>query len=156
MDQQPVIETWITNNEVTVFLIKNLPDSLLDEKVPGYKRKTIRMILGHLHNCRCMWIKRTGPQFGIDPPSPVDRYNVSKKEILEALDQSSLAITSILEEGLKNDRSFEGFYRDVFHFNTYLISHEAHHRGQIIMLATQLGYDLEDEVKYGVWKWNSI
>jgi uncharacterized damage-inducible protein DinB len=33
----------------------------------------------------------------------------------------------------------------------YMFSHEAHHRGQILMLAHQLGYRLPDEVAYGIW-----
>lgn len=156
MDEHRLIETWITNNKVTVFLIRHLPEAFLDEKVPGYKQKTIRMILGHLHNCRCMWIKKTGVQFEIAAPPAVDRFHVQKEELLNAMDHSSKAIISILKQGLNHNQSFKGFPGDVFHFNSYLISHEAHHRGQIIMVATQLGYNLGTEVKYGVWKWNCI
>lgn len=33
----------------------------------------------------------------------------------------------------------------------YIFSHEAHHRGQILMLAHQRGYRLPDEVAHGIW-----
>ena len=38
----------------------------------------------------------------------------------------------------------------------YMFAHEAHHRGQIIMLAHQLGYRLPDEAAYGIWQWNKL
>jgi uncharacterized damage-inducible protein DinB len=38
----------------------------------------------------------------------------------------------------------------------YMFSHEAHHRGQILMLAQQLGYRLPDEAAYGIWQWDKL
>ena len=52
-----IISTWKTNNRVTVFLVERLPAELWEAKVPGAPRRTIRMIAGHIHNARCMWIK---------------------------------------------------------------------------------------------------
>jgi uncharacterized damage-inducible protein DinB len=33
------------------------------------------------------------------------------------------------------------------------VSHEAHHRGQIAMLARQLGKALAQEANFGMWDW---
>jgi hypothetical protein len=33
----------------------------------------------------------------------------------------------------------------------YMLSHEAHHRGQVFLLARQLGFPLPKEVGYGIW-----
>jgi uncharacterized damage-inducible protein DinB len=39
----------------------------------------------------------------------------------------------------------------------YMFSHEAHHRGQILMLAHQLGYRLPvDQVAGGIWQWDKL
>jgi len=38
----------------------------------------------------------------------------------------------------------------------YMFSHEAHHRGQIIMLAHQLGFRLPDNAAYGSWQWDKL
>jgi uncharacterized damage-inducible protein DinB len=35
----------------------------------------------------------------------------------------------------------------------YMLSHEAHHRGQVCMLAHQLGFPLPIEVGSGIWNW---
>ena len=38
----------------------------------------------------------------------------------------------------------------------YMISHESHHRGQVCMLAHQLGFPLPQKVTHGVWNWEAL
>ena len=38
----------------------------------------------------------------------------------------------------------------------YMISHEAHHRGQVCMLANQLGFPVGDEVTSRMWAWERL
>jgi len=38
----------------------------------------------------------------------------------------------------------------------YMFAHEAHHRGQIIALAHQLGYRLSENVANGIWRWDNL
>jgi hypothetical protein len=42
---------------------------------------------------------------------------------------------------------------DVPHVLAYFVAHEGHHRGQIVMLARQLGHRLPAEVAAGLWQW---
>jgi uncharacterized damage-inducible protein DinB len=42
---------------------------------------------------------------------------------------------------------------DVGHVLTYFVAHEAHHRGQIVMVARQLGQRLPTEVINHLWWW---
>ena len=42
---------------------------------------------------------------------------------------------------------------DVPHVLTYFVAHEAHHRGQIVMVARQLGHRLRSDVSAGLWQW---
>ncbi len=148
-----ILPTWKTGNRITCYFIGLLPDELWEEKVPGYSRKTIQMIGGHLHNTRRMWIKKTGKKFSVEVPESVDRYSVSQNELIEALDISSHRVLHILEQALSTEESISGF-PDATHFMTYLVAHEAHHRGQILMAARQLDYELPNELTYGIWHWN--
>ncbi len=38
----------------------------------------------------------------------------------------------------------------------YMFGHEAHHRGQILMLAHQLGYRVDPAKIYAVWYWDKL
>jgi uncharacterized damage-inducible protein DinB len=38
----------------------------------------------------------------------------------------------------------------------YMISHEAHHRGQVCMLAHQLGFPLPTQATAAMWNWEKL
>lgn len=151
---QAIIQTWRTNNRITIFLLENLPEELWSRVVPGAPRRTLRMIAGHLHNTRCMWIKSLGKKYKIDVPASVDRHHTTADELIPALEKSSVGIIRLLENGLENGGKLPGFSPDVVHFMTYMAAHEAHHRGQICLIARFHGCRLPQEVSYGLWHWS--
>lgn len=154
-----LLDAWRTNNRVTAFLIENLPVEVWEAAVPGAPRRTVRMIASHMHNVRCMWIKTLGKEHGLTVPRAVDRHKVGPKELIRALDRSSRGITGLLTLGLEHggtiplSRSYtwRNLPLDVAHVLTYFVAHEGHHRGQIVMLARQLGYRLPVEITGGLW-----
>src|SRR5204862_8085208 len=100
IDQRDMLlAAWRTNNRVTVFLCEHLPPELWGATVPGAPRRTVRMIAGHIHNARCMWIKTLGKEHGITVPRAVNRHKVEPKELIPALGQSSRGIISLLTLG---------------------------------------------------------
>ena len=157
-----LLDAWRTNNRVTVFLFEHLPSELWAAKVPGAPRRTVRMIAGHVHNARCMWIKTLGKEHGLAVPRAVNRHNVRPKELIAALDRSSRGIISLLKLGFDHGGSipasssytWRNLPLDVGHVLTYFVAHEGHHRGQIVMLARQLGHRLPVEVTGGLWQFS--
>src|SRR5437773_11126129 len=94
-----LLAAWRTNNRVTVFLFEHLPPELWRATVPGAPRRTVRMIAGHIHNSRCMWIKTLGKEHGIVVPRAVNRHKVGPKELISALGHSSRGMISLLTLG---------------------------------------------------------
>jgi uncharacterized damage-inducible protein DinB len=154
-----VIDSWRTNSRVTSYLFENLPDALWDVTIPGAPRRTVRMIAGHLHNARCSWVKTLGSEHGVAVPVSVDRRNVTLRQLLAALKRSSKSVEALLEFGLARGGHVPPSKRyvwrnlplDVPHILTYLATHEAHHRGQIVMLARELDQRLPSDVSDGLW-----
>ncbi len=162
LDQREMLlGAWRTNNRVTAFLVEQLPPELWGAPVPGAPPRTVRMIAGHIHNARCMWIKTLGHEHGIVVPRPVNRHKVGPKELLPALSRSSRGMINLLKLGFErggaippcSSYTWRNLPLDVGHVLTYFVAHEGHHRGQIVMLARQLGYPLPIEVTGGLWHW---
>src|SRR4030095_9404375 len=92
-----LLTSWRTNSRVTAYLVEHLPATLWDAQLPGTPRRTVRMILGHIHNSRCSWVKVLGREHGITASASVDRRTVARRELLSALKRSSKGIESLLE-----------------------------------------------------------
>src|SRR5207302_9852093 len=95
-----VAAAWKTNNRVTAFLFENLPSELWPMEVPGMSRRTVRMIAGHLHNARSIWIKMLGRRHRNRVPKSVSRHTVTRRELQPALQRSSDGILDPLELGV--------------------------------------------------------
>jgi len=156
-----ILNTWRTSNRVTVFLIEHLPPGLWTSAIPGAPRRTIGMLAGHLHNARCMWIKTLGQELGVPVPRGVDRRRVGRKELAPALERSSRGILRLLALGydrggrlpMVSTYTWRNLPLDVGHVLAYFVAHEAHHRGQIVLVARTLGHRLPSAVTGGLWQW---
>lgn len=157
-DGEALIAAWRTNNRVTTYLIENLPPEMWSKNVPGAPRRTVRMIAAHIHNARCMWIKMIGARHGIAVPRTVDGRVVRPSELSRALERSSRGIIELIRLGVAQggavpSAAWQNFPTDLVHFLSYFVAHEGHHRGQLVMLARQLGHRLPAEVTAGLWQW---
>ena len=156
-----ILDAWRTNNRVTIFLVENLPPSVWEASVPGAPRKTVRMIAGHIHNARCMWIRMVGREHGIPVPAAVDRRRVTRGGLVAALKRSGAGVERLLRLACESGGSipipstyvWRNLPLDVGHVLTYFAAHEGHHRGQIVMIARQSGHRLPVSVTGGIWQW---
>ena len=105
-----------------------------------------------MHNVRVMWLKAAKAE---DIPAQLDRATVTPSQALRALETSRHALSAVMSRALETDGRVKGFRPDVAGFFGYLIAHDAHHRGQITMLARQVGHPLPQKAMFGMWEWGS-
>ena len=153
-----IIAAWRTSNRATTYLVEQLPAAVWSSHVPGIPRLTVGMIAGHIHNSRCSWIRSIGARHGVTVPLPVDVRRVRPKQLVLALARSSKGMIALIELGIAHGgrvprATWQNFPTDLEHFLGYFAAHEGHHRGQLIMVARQLGHRLPRAVAGGVWQW---
>jgi uncharacterized damage-inducible protein DinB len=116
-----------------------------------------------VHNMRRKWLRLSAPHIKL--PAALDRTSLTQKEARVALAESAGRCSEMLAEGLAGQQGrVEGFRRDGWAKTwppgaamvAYMISHEAHHRGQVCMLAHQLGFPLPTKAGAGMWVWEKL
>ncbi len=147
------LKAFDTNNRINLYLIESVASEAWKAKPPDGKGRTISAIVAHMHNVRVMWLKVSAK--GSEIPAQLDRTTVTPAQALKALEQSRHALSGLIARALEEDGRIKGFRPDAAGFIGYLIAHDAHHRGQIAMLARQLGYPLPQKVTFGMWEWGS-
>jgi uncharacterized damage-inducible protein DinB len=148
-----LLNAFDTNNRINQYLIENVAPAAWKAKPPDGKGRTISAIVAHMHNVRVMWLKVSAK--GSDFPAQLDRATVTPAQAQQGLERSRQALSELIGRALAADGRVKGFRPDVAGFVGYLIAHDAHHRGQIAMLARQLGHPLPQKITFGMWEWGS-
>ena len=153
--RRSLLETFAINERANQKLIESLSDSVWRATPPGGKGRSIAGIATHIHNVRLMWLAAADKSAKLG--AKLDDEKVSRKEVMEALSGSAKLVDKLLEKGLHDPVGrVPNFKPDVVAFVGYLIPHDAHHRGQISMLARQLGSAVPSKTAFGLWEWGTL
>ena len=149
---EALLKAFDTNERINQFLLENLPGEAWRAEPPNKKGREIAAIVAHMHNVRVMWLKAAKSG---EIPDQLDRSQVTVAQASKALEQSRKALSSVLKSALDSNGQVKGFKPDVAGFIGYLVAHDAHHRGQICMLARQVGHPIPQKGMFGMWEWGS-
>jgi uncharacterized damage-inducible protein DinB len=144
-----VLRSFAMHNRIHLYLLDALAPEVWLAAPPGGKGRTLAALVSHIHGVRLMWLKAGGAKA---LPAPMEK-TATVAEAKEALKASDAAIRDWLGPILKGNAKISGFKPDAWAFVSYLIAHEAHHRGQMLLLARQLGHAVDKSTSFGMWEW---
>ena len=156
------VRIFAANERMNQMLIEHLDAAAWRAKPPG-KTRTIAAIFTHMHNVRTKWVRLTAPHLRV--PRQLNRADCTPRQARTAFAQSGARCVEMLAEALSDGEGrIKQFCRDGCarpwpvgpEMLCYMLAHEAHHRGQVCMLAHQLGFPLPKQVDYGIWNWEKL
>lgn len=153
--KESLLETFATNEQANQLLLSNIDKAVWLTAPPSGKGRTIRDISTHIHNVRVMWLSAADKNG--KHPSKLDPDKATREQVQTALKNSALAIQGLIRKAAETPAGkVSNFKPDVVGSVGYMIAHDAHHRGQISMIARQLGYPLSAKINFGLWEWGTL
>ena len=160
-----LVETYSVNDAMNQHLLAHLdPRAWRAEPLgPRGSGRTIAAIFAHLHNSRLVWIRNSAPH--LKCPKALDPYRCTQRQAAAAHKKSAAQCLRMLTDALSGgERRVTKFSRGSWApvwpaggaMFAYMFSHEAHHRGQILMLAHQFGYRVPPNVWGRIWQWDRL
>jgi uncharacterized damage-inducible protein DinB len=155
------VRIFAANERMNQMLIERLDPAAWSAKPPG--ARTIAAIFTHMHNVRTKWVRLTAPHLKV--PRQLDRAHCTPRQARAGLAESAARCAEMLAEALGGGGGrVEKFLRDGWarpwpvgvEMLCYMLAHEAHHRGQVCMLAHQLGFKLPNKVTSELWNWEKL
>ena len=147
-----LIETWEINNKIDLYLLNAIEEEHLFS-VSLSKGRNVGEHFAHIHNVRLMWLKQAMPEL-LTSVEKIEKEKITKQLLIEQLQKSSIAISNMLEKALKEGK-LKGFKPHPTAFLGYIISHESHHRGQIVICLKQSGHPVDKKILFGLWEWGT-
>jgi len=154
------VRIFSANDRINQILIERLDPAAWRAQPPS-KVRTIAAIFTHMHNVRCKWIRLTAPHLKV--PHQLNRATCTPEQARAGLAESAARCAEMLGEALGGG-GVKQFVRDGWaqpwppgpEMLCYMLAHEAHHRGQVCMLAHQLGFPLPGAVTSKMWNWEKL
>jgi uncharacterized damage-inducible protein DinB len=147
---EQLVEAWQIHNRIHIYLLANIDENYLKD-VSASKGRTVGEQFAHIHNVRMMWLKVADASL-FEALNKIEKENITKEILVQELNASAGAIAQLLA---KSDGKIKGFKPNVTAFLAYLISHESHHRGQIMLSLKQSGHPVDKKVQFGIWEWGT-
>jgi uncharacterized damage-inducible protein DinB len=149
-----LVEAWHVNNRVTMKLIDGLPETALKATLSQRGGRDIARQLAHVHEVRTAWLRKA------DVPDGIVHFDKgespSRAKLRQAFDESATAVERLIRRACEGGGAVGGFKRNVVTLLGYLIAHESHHRGSILLTAKQTGHTLTEDLRWGLWSWDKI
>lgn len=154
--EKQIIDTWFINHRTNLMLIGELTQEALDYTTSKRGGGTIGHQLAHIYNVRFWKLEKYDKKLTSDLATITAEDKKTIPMLKDCHTLSANRVAEVLEDGLKQNATIKGFKRGVVPLLGYLISHEAHHRGNILLTLKISGFKLTDKLKYGIWEWNKI
>ena len=157
---QALHETYAVNERMNQIVLERLDSRVWTAKPAGRSVRSIAAIFAHMHNVRRKWLRLSAPQIKL--PIELDPRRCTRRQMQVALARSARDCSKMLREALTPDGAVNRFHRDGWSrpwppgaaMFAYMVVHDAHHRGQLCMLAHQLGFPIK--ASHEIWMWERL
>jgi uncharacterized damage-inducible protein DinB len=151
--KEQLVQAWRTHNRHCHLLIDHISDTAMDISLSKKGGRTVYMQLLHTLQVRMTWLEVAAKDIFRQYNIPAKEASFQRKQLIQAFTDTETAIETFIEQSWENGGKVKGFTSGLIPFISYVIAHEAHHRGNMLLTLKQSGIKVEDKLKWELWKW---
>ena len=151
--KEQLLEAWQINNNMNLLLVDNITDAGMQKTLSTRGGRTAYMQLAHMHNVRIQWLESSAPALFKKHAALSKDVTFNRKNLRNAFLDSAEGIKELISESWDNGGKVKSFKKGIIPMIAYFISHDSHHRGNIILTLKQTGEKVPDALKWGLWEW---
>jgi uncharacterized damage-inducible protein DinB len=153
---EELVETWLINNRVNLFLLRELSQEALECTLSTRGGRTVGQQLVHVYEVRRSKLEAADKTLAKPLPSVTREQGHDKKLLLDAFGRSGEAVAELIRRSMAAGGKVKGFKRGIVALVGYFIAHDAHHRGHILLTLKQAKVRRSEILRFGPWEWNKI
>ncbi len=150
--KEQLMETWRIHNMMNILLMDNITNAGM-EKTLSPRGRTIYLQFVHMHNVRISWLEVCAPDIHKKYAAIKKETTFNRKALRKAFEDSAQGIEELFTRSWDEGGKIKNFRKGLLPMTGYFISHESHHRGNIMLTLKQTGEKIPDTVKWGLWEW---
>jgi len=153
---ESLADAFLINNRATLFLLEEISQEALETSLSTRGGRTVGQQFVHVYEVRRDKVARADRELAADLPKLTREDGHDRALLLDAFARSGEAVAALVRRRAAGDGTVKGFKRGIFALVTYLVAHDAHHRGNALLTLKQAKVKRPESLRYGVWDWNRI
>ena len=149
-------ESFLINNRATLLLLNEVSQEALETSLSTRGGRTVGQQFIHIYEVRRDKVARADKELGAVLPRLTREDAHHRAALLDAFTRSGDAIAALVVRSTAEGGEVKGFKRGIHALVTYLVAHDAHHRGSALLTLKQAKVKRPETLRYGLWDWNRI
>ena len=153
---EQLLEVWRTNNRINLFLIGEISDEGMKCTLSTRGGRNVVRQFCHVHNNRLYLLESRARDLAKGLYKFATKEEPDKARLKQNLQASSERIETFLRDAAAGVPRRRSLKKGVIAHLGYLVAHESHHRGSILLTLKQCGHNLDQATRYAIWNWDRI
>lgn len=153
---EQLIEAWRTNGRINDLLIDEISREGMKATLSKRGGRNVVRQFTHMHNNRIWQLEGRAKDLVKGLHKFATKDEPTKRTLKKNLRESGEAIEQFLERCVEGAAKTRGFKKGPVAYLSYLVSHESHHRGNILLTLKESGYKVDKSVAYKIWDWDRV
>jgi len=151
-----VAEAWRINQRANLFLLDAIDDEGLRCTLSTRGGRSVGRQFAHLHDNRVFQLEHRARAHAQGLARFASKDEPERKALVEALERSAARVEDWLRAADAGQPGVRLQKRGLVPTLAYLIAHEGHHRGNVMLTLKQCGRPVAKPARDNIWNWNTL